>query len=117
MKPPIGNRDTLVSILGFTETTDPDFGTTSKVWAVVAQEWCEVRDFLPSRSEEQIAAAINVARRPTRVRMLYRPDITADMRLRIDGVDYEIIAGPAVLGRKDGLEFVCELFSVQGERP
>lgn len=117
MRPLVQNRDTLVNILTFSETTDPDFGTVTKSWSQLGQEWCEVQDFLPSRGEEQVNQVVNVARRPTRVRMLYRTDIRPDMRLEIRGETYEIVAGPAVLGRQEGLELVCEVFSVKGDRP
>lgn len=114
MRPWVGNRDTLVEIQSFSEVTDPDFGTTTKSWVTLGEEWCEVRDYLPSRGEQQINAVVNMNRRPTRVRMLYRTGMTSKLRMIIRGETYEIVAGPAELGRRDGLEFVCEVLSVSG---
>jgi hypothetical protein len=34
-----------------------------------------------------------------------------------EGRTLQIVSGPAELGRRDGLEFICEEYSTQGEKP
>lgn len=86
-------------------------------WAdVTPSEWAEVQDVLPSRGES-IADGINIAKRPARIRCNYRTDITSDMRVKFDGRTLKIVAGPAELGRREGLEVVCEELSIEGVEP
>ena len=88
-------------------------GAGSGSWERVAAVWAEVRDSLPSRSE-RLADGINVATRPARVRMRYRVGITPDMRFVMGDRIMQIIAGPAELGRREGLEFMVEDYSSAG---
>jgi len=85
----------------------------SGTWVDVATVWASVQDSLPSRGE-RLADGINAASRPARVRMRYRTDVTADMRFVEGGRIMQIIAGPAELGRRDGLEFMVEEYSPAG---
>ena len=71
---------------------------------------------LPSRAE-RIADEISLQKRPCRIRTLYRADITSDMRITFDGRTVQIVGGPAELGRRDGLEMVCEEWSTSGDNP
>ena len=114
MKPAAGRRDTLVTIEHRVETQNTTFGSYSYTWSTLGTEWAEVQDILPSRSES-VATVVNMQRRPCRVRMLYRDDVTSAMRLKFDGRTVQIIGGPVELGRRDGLEMVCEDWSTQGE--
>lgn len=82
-------------------------------WEPVAVVWASVEDALPSRAE-RLADGINVASRPARVRMRYRDDLNAAMRFVIGSRIMQIVAGPAELGRRDGLEFMVEDYSVAG---
>lgn len=94
-------------------------------WEKVAEVRASVQDVLPSRSE-RLAEGINLATRPARVRMLFREDVTPDMRFVmgakiLDGeVDYsaarimQIVSGPAELGRREGIEFMVEDYSPAG---
>lgn len=98
-------------------------GAGSGDWAEVGKEWVGILDKLPSRAEKLIDG-VNIAARPARVRMRYRGDVTPDMRfvlLRWDGSAWvpadrvmQIVAGPAVLGRRDGLEFMVEDYTSAG---
>lgn len=80
-------------------------GAGSGSWELVGEVWAQVQDALPSRAE-RIGEGISVAERPARVRMRWRGDVTADMRFVMDGRVMQIVAGPAELGRRDGLEFM-----------
>lgn len=97
-------------------------GAGSGSWATVAEEWAEVQDVLPSRGEK-LADGINIATRPARLRMAYRDDVTPDMRillLKWAGSDWtvgrtlQIVAGPAEIGRRSGIELMVEDYSTAG---
>lgn len=88
-------------------------GAGSGNWAEVGKEWAEVQDSLPSRAE-RLAGGINLAARPARVRMRYRDDISPDMRFVLGDRVMQIIAGPAELARREGLEFMVEDFRPAG---
>lgn len=118
MKPAAGKRDTLITFQERTATTDSNFGTKTYTWANLASnptEWAEVQDILPSRSEN-VSDEISLQRRPCRIRTLFRDDIDSSMRITFEGRTVQIVGGPAELGRRDGLEMVCEEYSTEGEQ-
>jgi len=98
---------------------DSLMGAGSQKWELVATVWAQVQDMLPSRGE-RLANGINLATRPARVRMRYGSDVTPDMRFVMgaqivgDEIDYsearimQIVAGPAELGNRDGIECMAE---------
>ena len=97
-------------------------GAGSGDWELVGEEWVSLQDSLPSRAE-RLADGINVAARPARIRMYYRDDITSAMRFVIGHYiqdiwhaerTMQIVAGPAILGRREGLEFMAEAYSTAG---
>lgn len=75
-----------------------------------------VRDALPSRSET-VAQGLAIARNQTVMRIRYRSDIDSTMRVTIhldsDQV-FQIVGGPAEIGRKRWLELVLEKYSTSG---
>lgn len=99
----------------------------SGTWALVAEMAAEVQDMLPSRGE-RMAEGITVTERPARVRVRYREDINATMRVLIGknvrGDDGEpewrtdriaaIVSEPAELGRRQWSEFVVQQYSAPG---
>lgn len=93
---------------------DDDFdGAGSGSWSLVATVWASVQDALPSRGE-RLADGMNVAARPSRIRIRYRSDVTAAMRFVMGDRIMQIVAGPAELGRRDGLEFMVEEYRPAG---
>ncbi|WP_404711489.1 head-tail adaptor protein [Sphingomonas sp. MMS24-J13] len=88
-------------------------GAGSGAWALVATVWASVQDALPSRGE-RLADGVNVSARPARVRIRFRDDVTPNMRFVLGTRIMQIIAGPAELGRRDGLEFMVEEYSPAG---
>jgi head-tail adaptor len=82
-------------------------------WQMVGEVWAEVQDALPSRGE-RLVSGINVAARPARVRIRYRPDITGSMRFVMGDRIMQIVSGPAELGYREALEFMVEDFSSAG---
>ncbi len=93
-------------------------GAGSGEWQAVATVAAGIVDALPGRGE-RLAEGINTTTRPARVRMRYRDDITAAMRLveivgGMDGRIMQIVTVPAELGRRDGLEMMVEDYSPAG---
>lgn len=98
-------------------------GATS--WVEVATIWAHVQDILPSRAAVA-TEAIQITARPTRIRMHWRDDITSAMRIVLGSLGQtddppsadrrvlKIIAGPAELGRRQGIELMAEDYSTQG---
>lgn len=94
-------------------------GAGSGTWLLVDTVRANVRDVLPSRSES-MANGLNASKRPARVRMHRRADITADMRFvikpkRTDEVDriVQIVSGPADI-EAGGIEFMVEEYGSAG---
>lgn len=88
-------------------------GAGSGRWANVTNIYAEVQDVLPSRGESQFGGS-TTATRPARVRMLYREDITPDMRFVMGARIMQIVSGPAELGFREGLEFMVEDYRPAG---
>lgn len=112
-----GRLDREIVIQHRTQTQDPVYGTpTEGEWEDWATVWAEVQDMLPSRGEN-IADGIDVARRPCRIRIRYRDDITSGMQVKIEQRTLRIITMPAELGRREGLEFVAEEVTTSVQQP
>ena len=88
-------------------------GAGSGTWALVDEVWAGVVDMLPSRGEK-LAGGINVAARPARVRMRARDDVTPDMRFVMGDRVMEIVAGPALIRQRSGIEFMVEDYTSPG---
>lgn len=111
-----GRLNRRVTILQRADAQNATYGTMSVAWVPLATVWAEVQDMLPSRAES-VADGIDIARRPARVRMRYRRDVDTSMRLTVDGRTLRVIAGPAELGNRDGIELVAEELSTGGQEP
>ncbi len=102
-------------------------GAGSGTWVAVATVAASVQDALPSRAEK-LAGGINLAAKPSRIRVRYREGLTSDMRISIgrnvrdEGGNLvwvtdritQIVSGPAEIGDRDGLEFMVEEYSTAG---
>jgi SPP1 family predicted phage head-tail adaptor len=106
-----GTLDKRITLQKPSATRDARLGTVKAGgWIDYKTLWAEVRDVLPSRAE-RLDDTINIARRPVRIRLRYRTDITSDMRILYGTRVLQIVAGPAELGRRDGLELMAEEYS------
>lgn len=110
----LGPLDKRARIERKVSTLDPDYGTQVDSWEPITNPvvWCSVQDELPSKSEA-VRNGLTVATQRTRIRMRYRSDITSDMRIiiaRPAAQAYQIVSGPAVLGR-NGIELFVERYS------
>ncbi|WP_260597818.1 head-tail adaptor protein [Sphingomonas endolithica] len=88
-------------------------GAGSGSWQLLRMTWASVQDMLPSKGE-RIADGINVHSRPARVRMYFRPDVTSEMRFVLGDRIMQIVAGPAELGWREGMEFMVEDYTSPG---
>lgn len=88
-------------------------GAGSGTWVPVDEVWASVVDMLPSRGE-RLAGGINVAARPARVRMRARDDVTPDMRFVMGERVMQIVAGPALIRQRSGVEFMVEDYTSAG---
>lgn len=108
-----GNKDRRVDIQYRAVTQDPVYGTEVVTWTLLATVWADVEDTPPSRSEA-VRTGLAVAINQSKVTIRYRPGIDSSMRLiisRPDPVVYQIIGGPAMIGRYRELEMVVEKIS------
>jgi SPP1 family predicted phage head-tail adaptor len=108
--------DTRIRIERKVVTHDPQYGTEQVNWTEFACVWAEVKDILPSRAE-RLADNIQIARRPSRIRIRYLAGLSADMRIIIDNRTHQIISGPATLGRREAMEIMVEELSSEGASP
>jgi len=103
-----------ITIQAHQETNDPIYGPQPAGWVDVATVWAEVQDVLPSK-QESIREGMAVATNRTRIRMRYRAGVTSAMRIvELGGMQrtLQIVGGPAVLGNREGIELLCEGYSV-----
>ena len=104
------NLNTFCEIQYKVVTTEEAYGTESIKWRTKARVWAELQDVLPSRAEN-VTNNIDIALNRTRVRMRYRNDIDSAMRFKARGYTYQFVAGPAMIGRNEYMEFVAERYS------
>lgn len=107
----LGTLDKRCRIEQKSTTQDATYGTPVVTWALVGVAWCNVQDELPSKSEAVKNGLAQSVQR-ARVRMRYRTDINSAMRIVINRpaeTIYQIVGGPAELGRKDGIELFVEV--------
>lgn len=104
------NPNTRVRIERPVVGVDPTYQTPTVTWELVGMAWAEMVDKLPSRDEATLnAIALSSVR--TRLRLRYRTDIDASMRfiiMRPNETIWTIIGGPAMIGTKEQIEFLCE---------
>ena len=108
----VHNLDTRVRFERRSVTQDTTYGTEVVTWTPVCVVWAEVLDVLPSRQvAEQMRQVVQVATQRSKVRMRYRTDLDATMRMLIGSDVYQIVAGPAEIGRHEYMEFLVERYS------
>lgn len=109
----IGLLDTRCRVEQKSVTQDDVYGAEVIVWVLLGVRWCAIQDVLPSRSES-VNNDLSVSLNKSRLRMRYCTDIDSSMRIVINRPTetiFQIISGPAILGNKDGVEFMIERIS------
>lgn len=115
---PAGKFNRIVRVEKRVETVDPEYGTTTTSWAALSPMCrANIQDVLPSKGES-LANGIDVSRSPARVRMRWRTDIDATMRMiyldRSNRV-MELLTEPAELGNREAIEFMVAEYSARGD--
>lgn len=106
-----GNLDRRITISQKSVTQDPDYGTQVITWSTLASRIAaNVVDVQPSRSES-VKQGLSVALNQTKITIRYRAGIDSSMRITVHYATdeiYQIVGGPARVGRNRWLEMVCE---------
>lgn len=116
-----GNLDCRIVIEYPVAAVDATYGTETITWAPLVAAgsplaavplWAQWQDTLPSRSES-VQNGLAMSRNQARIRMRYRADLTSAMRVTDyrTGVVYQIVGGPATIGRNQWSEIVVERYS------
>jgi SPP1 family predicted phage head-tail adaptor len=108
------NLDRRVTIKRPVAAQEGRFGSSKPTWKTLAVVWGERQDILPSRNVENTANGMATGVQRTRYRIRWRADVNATMRLEEGGAVYQIVGGPAEIGRQEYLELLCERFSADG---
>jgi SPP1 family predicted phage head-tail adaptor len=111
-----GDLDRLATILVRNDWVEADYGTREATWAELATVWAQIIEITPNRAD-QLTGQVSTMRRPATVRIRWRSDVTQENRVRIDGVEMRITGGPAMIGRRVGLEMTVEALSTEGQAP
>ncbi len=108
----LGQLDRRMLIEQKSVTRDPAYGSEVVTWVELATVWCSPYDVLNKLSEE-VSQGIRVQTRPCRVLIRYRNDLTTDMRVTlVDRSRVMQITSVAEIGRREGIELLCEAYSV-----
>ena len=108
----IGSLDRQILIEAPMQSQD-EYGSAINTWSTYFRGSASALDVLAG-SREATNQDIRLTNRPVKIRMRYVPDITVNMRVTL--LDrgnrlLQIVTPPAELGRKEGLEFICEEYS------
>lgn len=107
------NLDRRIRIESVAYTADATYGTQVKTWSLVATVYAELQAVQPSRSEA-VRQGLQLARNQVRCRIRWRAGIDSSMRVVWSGTNYNIVGGPAEIGRQEYLEMVLERYSSEG---
>jgi len=109
-----GRYDLRINIERKAVTADPVYGTETVTWELFAAVWANVYDTPPSRSEA-VKTGLSVATQQSKVTIRYLAGVDSAMRViisRPDATTYQIVGGPAVIGRNKEIEMMVEKASV-----
>jgi len=107
--------DDKVTIERKTLQRDPEYGTESDSWEIVAPcIWANVQDVLPSRGEKT-DNGLATATQPARLRIRKFHFVTPEMRVTLHGRFgdrvMQIVAGPALMDDRMHVECMLEGYS------
>jgi SPP1 family predicted phage head-tail adaptor len=98
-----GQLDHTITLLRFTQSTN-DYGEVIYTWTPYAQDWAELVPLSTSEKLQaaQVQTAVDVA-----LRIRWREDVTAQLRVEIDGHQYELVGPPQEVGRHRFLDLLA----------
>lgn len=107
----IGKLDSRVRFERPVSSVNSDYGGESIVgWQTVWETWADVSD-ITTRMQEETKNDLRLLKRPCRLKCRYNPALDSTMRVVMldrDARVLQIVSKPAELGRKEGLEMMCE---------
>lgn len=110
----LGRLNSYVRIEQKSVTNDPDYGTEVITWTTYKEAWANVLDVL-TKNQESSETDLRLLTRPCKIQMHYDSGINATMRVVMldrDNRILQIVTAPAEIGRRDGIEFMAEQYSV-----
>ncbi len=107
-----GKLDRRVLLEAKSITRDPAYNSEVVTWTPVATVWASVRDVLSS-SQESTANDLRLLTQPCRVWIRWRADVCTTLRVTLLGEGSRVmqIVGMAEIGRREGIELLCEKYS------
>lgn len=111
----IGRMDDYVRIERKQVATDPDYGGEKVSWVEYKEAWADIVD-VTTRMQESTVYDLRQLKQPCKVTMRYDDTITADMRLVVlteNNRVLQIVTKPAMIGRRDAIEFMAHDYSVE----
>jgi SPP1 family predicted phage head-tail adaptor len=97
-----GRLDRRVRLEQKTATRAAD-GSEIPAWSLVAEVWAQV---LPLRGQERYGAGAEQAERDARIRIRWRPGVSAGMRVVYEARSWDVQA-ILEIGRREGLDLLC----------
>lgn len=95
-----GERDRRIQLRRVSRAAPDSNGTQTETWTTYATVWARKIEI---DAREFFAAATTQAESTVRWEIRWRSDVSATDRLTFDGVDFEMTAPPAEIGRREGL--------------
>lgn len=99
-----------------TEARDARTNEVTLTWALLAELWADIEDILPDHDEAKTDGIV-LSSRPAKVKTRFYAILNSNMRfinLRDNRV-LTIVSGPAEIGNKDGMLWMCNTFSTEGQ--
>lgn len=104
---PAGKRGNLVIIQQLTDGQD-EIGQPTQVWAELAQEWADIRY---QSGLEAIKADAPVSIVKASIRIPYRTDINAQMRVLLGSTVYSIKTVLPDVAKRKHIDLTCEVIN------
>lgn len=111
-----GNMRSRIRIERKGQATDPDYGTATGAWVLVAEVRADVVD-IPQGKSESTTNGLRIASDRASVKIRYMEGITPDMRVvELNGMKrtMAIISGPSMTKWRQELEMITEGYSTNG---
>jgi SPP1 family predicted phage head-tail adaptor len=100
----IGDLDRRVTLLTVSTAQDPNTGEEVETFTAGATVWGQKLDVT---GRERFGASQVNAEVDTKFMLRYRTGITPEMKLRCDGVDYDIVVPPIEIGRREWMQILA----------
>ncbi len=110
----IGNLDSYIRIERKQVTNDANYGSEQISWVKYYEGWAKLTEITPKMQEETTESA-RILKRPCKMVIRYITGVNATMRVVLldrSNRIMQIVSDASEIGRKEGLEFMLEEYSV-----